>query len=89
MVCSIQDLNSELQFEVTLSRHHEHPTHGRHKRCHVHPYKMTNIELQYETMHSDTLARSAMAEYSAGKAFLYDHVTLYKNFSFLDNVQTS
>ena len=45
---------------------------------------MTNIELQYETIHSDTLARSAMAEYSAGKAFLYDHVTLYKNFSFLD-----
>ena len=45
---------------------------------------MTNIELQYETIHSDTLARSAMAEYSAGKAFLYDHVTLYRNFSFLD-----
>ena len=45
---------------------------------------MTNIELQYETIHSDTLARSAMAEYSAGKAFLYDHVTLYKSISFLD-----
>ena len=78
-------LNSELQFEITLAD----ATNilGEMTTAisgSVHPYSMTNIELQYETIHSDTLARSAMAEYSAGKAFLYDHVTLYKNFSFLD-----
>ena len=79
-------LNSELQFEVTLAdttnilqQDGSTALSGA-----IHPYSMTNIELQYETIHSDTLARSAMAEYSAGKAFLYDHVTLYKNFSFLD-----
>ena len=78
-------LGSELQFEVTLAdttnilQGMDSAISGA-----VDPYKMTNIELQYETIHSDTLARSAMAEYSAGKAFLYDHVTLYKSFSFLD-----
>ena len=79
-------LNSELQFEVALAdttnilqQDGSTALSGA-----IHPYSMTNIELQYETIHSDTLARSAMAEYSAGKAFLYDHVTLYRNFSFLD-----
>ena len=79
-------LNNELQFELTLAdttnilqQDGSTALSGA-----IHPYSMTNIELQYETIHSDTLARSAMAEYSAGKAFLYDHVTLYRNFSFLD-----
>ena len=78
-------LGSELQFEVTLAdttnilQGMDSAISGA-----VDPYKMTNIELQYETIHSDTLARSAIAEYSASKAFLYDHITLYKNFSFLD-----
>ena len=44
----------------------------------VHP------ELQYETIQSDTLARSSLTEYSAGNSFLYDNVALYKKFSFLD-----
>ena len=80
-------LNSELQFEVTLADTTNILQQGSSDSAlsgSIHPYSMTNIELQYETIHSDTLARSAMAEYSAGKAFLYDHVTLYKNFSFLD-----
>ena len=78
-------LGAEMQFEVTLADttnilgEMSSAISGA-----VHPYSMTNIELQYETVHSETLARSAMAEYSAGKAFLYDHITLYKTSSFLD-----
>ena len=80
-------LSSELQFEVTLAD----TTNilgemGTAISGTVHPYKMTNIELQYETVHSEALARTAMSEYSAGKAFLYEHVTLYKTFSFVNNV---
>ena len=80
-------LGSEMQFEVTLADSTnilQQDSSASALSGSIHPYSMTNIELQYETIHSDTLARSAMAEYSAGKAFLYDHVTLYKSISFLD-----
>ena len=78
-------LGAELQFEVTLAdttnllQGTDSALTGT-----VDAYKVTNLELQYETIHSDVLARSAMAEYSAGKAFLYDHVHHHKTINFLD-----
>ena len=78
-------LAAEMQFEVTLADTTnilQQDTAESALSGAIHPYSLTNLELQYETIHSDVLARSAMAEYSAGKAFLYDHVTLHKTFSF-------
>ena len=78
-------LGAELQFEVTLADTTnilQQDTAESKLTGNIHAYSVTNLELQYETIHSDILARSAMQEYSAGKAFLYDHVTLYKSFSF-------
>ena len=78
-------LGAELQFEVTLADT-TNLLQGMDSAISgvVDPYKLTNLELQYETIHSDMLARSAMAEYSAGKAFLYDHVHHHKTVAFLD-----
>lgn len=79
-------LGAEMQFEVTLADTTNilQQDGSTALTGSIHPYSMTNIELQYETIHSDTLARSATTEYMAGKTFLYDPILLYKTFSFLD-----
>ena len=45
-------------------------------------YKLTNIQLEYEMIHSKLLAEEANSEYSSGKEFLYDHVHLDKTIPF-------
>ena len=45
-------------------------------------YKLTNIQLEYEMIHSMLLAEEAKSEYSSGKEFLYDHVHLDKTIPF-------
>ena len=42
-------------------------------------YKLTNIELEYEMIHSKDLADEAVSVYESGKEFLYDHVSLDSN----------
>ena len=37
-------------------------------------YKLTNIQLQYETVRSELLANEETSVYLSGKAFAYDHV---------------
>ena len=37
-------------------------------------YKLTNIQLEYETIRSNTLADEARSVYSSGKEFAYDHI---------------
>ena len=37
-------------------------------------YKLTNIQLEYEMIHSKELAEEASSVYESGKAFIYDHV---------------
>jgi len=39
-------------------------------------YKLTNIQLEYEMIRSEQLAREAASVYTSGKEFLYDHVQL-------------
>ena len=41
-------------------------------------YKLTNIQLEYEMIHSDMLAKEAANIYESGKEFAYDHVQLDK-----------
>jgi len=45
-------------------------------------YKLTNIQLEYEMISSELLAREADSEYTSGKEFLYDHVHLEKTIPF-------
>ena len=41
-------------------------------------YKLTNIQLEYEMIHSEMLAKGAANIYESGKEFAYDHVQLDK-----------
>ena len=50
-------------------------------------YKLTNIQLEYEMIHSKQLAQEANSEYSSGKYFLYDHVHLEKTIPFSKGTQ--
>jgi len=68
-----QALYNDLVFEATLSPASEivkgsDPTKLK--------YKLTNIQLEYEMIHSDMLAEEARSAYSNGKEFVYDHVHL-------------
>ena len=45
-------------------------------------YKLTNIQLEYEMIHSELLAQEANSAYLSGKAFAYDHVLLEKTIPF-------
>ena len=50
-------------------------------------YKLTNIQLEYEMIHSKLLAEEAKSEYYSGKEFLYDHVHLDKTIPFAKGTQ--
>ena len=41
-------------------------------------YKLTNIQLEYEMIHSEMLAKEAKSVYTSGKEFVYDHVMMDK-----------
>ena len=41
-------------------------------------YKLTNIQLEHEMIHSENLAEEAKSVYTSGKEFVYDHVLLDK-----------
>ena len=41
-------------------------------------YKLTNIQLEYEMIHSEDLAKEADWVYTSGKEFVYDHVSRAK-----------
>ena len=41
-------------------------------------YKLTNIQLEYEMIHSEDLAEEAESVYTSGKEFAYDHVSRAK-----------
>ena len=41
-------------------------------------YEITNIAIEYETVHSPELARQIEADYMNGASFLYDYVTYFK-----------
>ena len=70
-----QALYSDLVFEVTLAPESQvvkgsDPTKLK--------YKLTNIQLEYEMIHSENLAEEAESVYTLGKEFAYDHVMLDK-----------
>ena len=70
-----QALYNDLVFEVTLAPESQvvkgsDPTKLK--------YKLTNIQLEYEMIHSVNLAEEAESVYTSGKEFAYDHVSRAK-----------
>ena len=70
-----QALYNDLVFEVTLAPESQvvkgsDPTKLK--------YKLTNIQLEYEMIHSVNLAEEAEGVYTSGKEFAYDHVSRAK-----------
>ena len=70
-----QALYNDLVFEVTLAPESQvvkgsDPTKLK--------YKLTNIQLEYEMIHSENLAEEAESVYTSGKEFAYDHVSRSK-----------
>ena len=70
-----QALYNDLVFEVTLAPETQvvkgsDPTKLK--------YKLTNIQLEYEMIHSESLAEEAESVYKSGKEFAYDHVSRSK-----------
>jgi len=70
-----QALYNDLVFEITLAGAGQVVKGSDTTKL---KYKLTNIQLEYEMIHSELLAEEANSEYSNGKAFLYDHVHLEK-----------
>jgi len=66
-----QALYNDLVFKVTLAEA-EHVVIGTDTT--QLKYKLTNIQLEYEMIHSKTLADEAYSEYSSRKEFAYDHM---------------
>ena len=67
-----QALYNDLVFEVTLAPESQvvkgsDPTKLK--------YKLTNIQLEYEMIHSENIAEEAKSVYTSGKEFAYDHVS--------------
>ena len=67
-----QALYNDLVFEVTLAPESQvvkgsDPTKLK--------YKLTNIQLEYEMIHSENLAEEVENVYTSGKEFAYDHVS--------------
>ena len=52
-------------------------------------YKLTNIQLEYETFRSKLLADEATSVYSNGKTFAYDHVMREKVITFAKGTEAS
>ena len=51
-------------------------------------YSLDNIQLEYEAIRSESLAQSTVAVYRTGKMFLFDHVSLFKQFSIARNTDS-
>ena len=48
-------------------------------------YKLTNIQLEYETLADDSLTREISGYYNAGKSFLYEHVQHFRTIPFKES----
>ena len=70
-----QALYNDLVFEVTLAPESQVVKGSDTTKL---KYKLTNIQLEYEMIHSKKLAEEAESVYTFGKEFAYDHVSRAK-----------
>ena len=72
-------LNNTLSFEITLAESKDITITSDTTKAYT--YSLSNIELEYQCISSEQLARSAMVNYSVRKGFLYENVLLHKTIS--------
>ena len=77
-------LSNNLTFEITLAESKEIAVTSDNSKAHN--YSLSNIELEYECIHSSHLAREAMQIYQMGKGFYYENVLLHKTFPIAKSV---
>ena len=70
-----QALYADLVFEVTLTPESQVVKGSDLTKL---KYKLTNIQLEYEMIHSENLAEEAAGIYASGKEFAYDYVSRAK-----------
>ena len=70
-----QALYNDLVFEVTFTPTNQVVTRSDSTKL---KHKLTNIQLEYEMIHSEMLAEEASSVYDGSKEFVYDHVCPYK-----------
>ena len=70
-----QALHNDLVFEVTLAPESQVVKGSDATKL---KYKLTNIQLEYEMIHSEYLAEEAESVYKSAKEFAYDHVSRSK-----------
>ena len=70
-----QALYTDLVFEVTLAPANQVVKGSDATKL---KYKLTNIQLEYEMIRSEDLAKEATSVYENAKEFLYDHVSRFK-----------
>ena len=80
-----QALFIDLTFEVTLAPASQVVKGSEKTEL---KYKLTNIQVEYEMIRSNTLASEAKSVYTTGKAFTYDHVTPSKVVNFKKDTDT-
>lgn len=69
-------LSNTLTFEITLADSKNIAITSDNTKGYS--YKLSNIELEYECIRSDYLAKEALTIYQIGKGFYYDNVLLHK-----------
>jgi len=72
-------LSHNLSFEITLPQSGEVAITSDITKAYN--YSLSNIELEYECIASDYLAREALSAYQVGKGFYYENVLLHKTFT--------
>ena len=80
-----REMTNALTFGVTLPDSTGIVTYANTKSYN---YSLTNMELEYECISSDYLAREAALSYQVGKEFYYEDVLRYHTFNFDTNVDT-
>ena len=70
-----QALHNDLVFDVTLAPESQVVKGSDSTKL---KYKLTNIQLEYEMIHSEKLAEEAESAYKSAKEFAYDHVSRSK-----------
>ncbi|KAK3747203.1 hypothetical protein QZH41_004130 [Actinostola sp. cb2023] len=72
-------LSQNLTFEITLPQSKEVTITSDTTKAYT--YSLSNIELEYECIASDYLAREALSAYQIGKGFYYENILLHKTFT--------
>lgn len=71
-------LSDTLSFEITLAPSQDIAITSDISKSYE--YSLSNIELEYECITSDYLAREATSKYQVGKGYFYENVLLHKTF---------